>query len=71
MINNYVCNKIPYPSRKVAKREMKHINAAHNSDGLKTVYYCEEHKAWHTTSKSKKKSKKIANHLKIMKCKQI
>jgi hypothetical protein len=55
------CFKIKYPSRKVAKEEMREINrrmkSAPDFIQLTDVYFCAECQQWHTTSMDKTSSR--------------
>ena len=49
------CNKVPFASRKVAEKTMQKINLDPDSKlrtPLKSVHYCEHHRAWHLSSMS-------------------
>lgn len=53
------CGKKLYFSKKQAKRIIKTINQKNSDDQLQDAYYCPRCDAWHVTSLSKKRVRKI------------
>ena len=63
-----ICKKKPFQNRKKAKAVLKEIKKKKSSKRTEQAYYyCEECQAYHLTSMSKKKSRKLTRTINYQK----